>query len=480
MILLTAALMTGTIFFIFAVYPFGIGISEDTVSYLSAAESLHDSGKMLGIDGNPMTAWTPLFPLLIYLLKLLPVRIENSLLVFNLITFLLTLWTSWLLIRLVIHSFFFRCVTMTALVFSFTLLQVFTTALSESLFLLLINLFLLICLKINEAEQKENKRYLLLLFFTLLATAMLQRFAGIFLIPVAVVILYYNKYHRTVFNTGLLFISGFPLAFWLFRNWKVTGTLTGLRPAGNELFEKNIMVLSDTITSWFLPIQLPISLRLFAGSLLILFILFYLFQHQSKSVFLLCITTVSYISILCIAYWFTSFEEPRDRLLSPVFIPLFILLFSGLDFFTQKLNLKKIIIPLVLLWLFYPAARTLKHLHRWHDEGVEVYNHVMWKDNEMLSYLKENELSGKIISNDAHAIYFFTGLHATPVPKSIYHDVDILNEIKAGSYIVWWEGDRYSLHNFNTFKNNFELMEVKRMKEGVIYRITLNRINGYF
>ena len=55
-----------------------------------------------------------------------------------------------------------------------------------------------------------------------------------------------------------------------------------------------------------------------------------------------------------------------------------------------------------------------------------------------------------------------------------------LNEINAGSYIVWWEGDRYSLHNFNTFKNNFELMEVKRMKEGVIYRITLNRVNGYF
>ncbi|HXH18101.1 MAG TPA: hypothetical protein VNJ07_03370 [Chitinophagales bacterium] len=468
--------ISGTLLILYSIIPNGIGLSEDSISYLSAAHSLLDSGRMLDIDGTPFVAWAPLYSITIAVLEFLPVRIENALAVFSIAIYVLTVITSWMLIAKIMENAFFRIACLASLVFSFTLLQVFTVALSEAVLLLIVNAALLAASRENALDVKNA-----LLIGLICSLAVLQRYAGIFLI-VGFTIYFLQKRAATAFKTLtssfllLLFIALAPIAMWFVRNHTVADTLTGFRPSGTELFTKNVTVLAETITSWFLPVKIPLVIRL-PLFLLTVFVFSRLYyrndKRQTASIQLLAIlpvTIFTYLLILVIAYLFFSFEEPRDRLLSPIFIPFSILAFYALEIISKR-TIRFSVSAFICLWLAYPVARTFKHVHRWHLQGVDVYNKSFWKDSETIDWLKKNSLPMKIFSNDAAAIYYFTGKNSFRVPKGIYSFHDFYASVETGCLLVWWTNrDGYDLQ---PLRDKFLLNEVVRLKDGSVFTIHL-------
>lgn len=454
----------------FAISVHGIGISEDTISYLSAARSLHDNGKMLDIDGTPFVAWGPLYPLIISALELLPFGIEKSLAAFSLIVFLLTLITSWRLIQQSLEHPFFRAACFMSLAVSFTLLQVYTVALSEALFLLLINIILQVAI-----NKKGWGRADVLLLGVIAGLALMQRYAGIFLIPFLLIMLAEGQPGGWKPNSGkwrlLLFLlpALVPVVAWLARNWLVAETLTGFRPPGAGLFEKNITVLANTLTSWVLPVKIPLTVRLLLFAALVLLVITKAKIAESRVHRAYVLITAIYVVMLVIAYFFFSFEEPRDRLLAPVLIPFFILLFSALERFSKKFSRSRIIPALICLWMIYPAARAIKHSWLWHHEGAEIYSKPLRKESHLIAWLKGNELSGKIFSNDAYAIYHFAGKNAFRVPKRIYDFHEFYRSAADGSYLVWWEG--CDLYQLDTIREKYLLEEAAQLPDGKVFII---------
>ncbi len=60
-----AAAIFATIIAILATGPFGVGISPDSVAYISAARNLLIDGTLRTFDSEPLVSWPPAFPALI-------------------------------------------------------------------------------------------------------------------------------------------------------------------------------------------------------------------------------------------------------------------------------------------------------------------------------------------------------------------------------------------------------------------------------
>jgi len=457
---------------LYAISTYGTGLSEDSISYLSAAHSLHASGAMRDIDGSPFVAWAPLFPFIISLHYYLPFKQEILLAVFNLIAFILTLITAWKLIERSMEQVFYKAACLIFILLSYAIIQVFAAALSEAFFLLLVNLILLILLR------EKQKRGDFLLLGLLCGLAILQRYAGIFLIPVVLYSFWERRSERNFRGRLLLFLflSLAPVAIWLARNWSVSGTLTGFRPPGDEHFTKNILALAETFTSWIFPVKIPLVLR--AALVLAVFALIRK-MPVNKAVKTCLVFTGFYFTFLITAYLLFSFEEPRDRLLAPVFIPFSLLLFSSLEknllrtaFIRNSPSAVRYSVSvLICAWLLYPAVRITKHLRHWHSTGVEVYNNPSWKNSETIQWLRENRLSAKIFSNDPYAVYYFTGKSASRIPKSIYRFDAFRQSAQDGDYLVWWNDARYALYDLKKIETDFKPEKITNLQDGVIYRL---------
>ncbi|GEM_PF-1276599 len=476
----TIAIVIGLLLLLYAIVPHGIGLSEDSISYLAAANSLHDVGAMRDIDGSVFVAWTPLYPLTIAALQFLPFKIENTLVALNLLVFMLTVISSWLLIVKAMEKMFFRVVCLLFIVCSFTIMQVYAIALSEAVFLLLINLIALV-LTSNERHATRNFFLLALLCgFTLL-----QRYIGIFVIPVVLIFVVRNKtlpplasrgwdlnitrQRRAMAGLLFLFLALVPLSIWLMRNYLLTETLTGFRADSSEHFAKNIVVLAETITSWMLPVKIPLIIRVIA--LTGIFVLLRKNLRESNRIHLLVF--VVYVLMLVVAYFLFSFEEPRDRLLAPTFISFSIMLFSGMEYFIRHSSfvIRHSCMVVLCCWLLYPVVRIIKHVQLWHQEGIDVYNKPHWSNSETIAWLKEKENVpyGSIFSNDPSAIYYFTGKNAVRVPKSIYSFGQFNQSVTQEDLLVWWNGRE--LYDVEVISAKYSLEEKARLDDGTVFRI---------
>ena len=67
-LLLSAA---GALVVFFGTSRFGIGISPDSVNYISCARELIKGNGFISYDGTPFTLWPPLYPTLLGILGLL-------------------------------------------------------------------------------------------------------------------------------------------------------------------------------------------------------------------------------------------------------------------------------------------------------------------------------------------------------------------------------------------------------------------------
>jgi len=471
-------ILTGCLLLGYSIVPSGIGFSEDSISYLSAARSLHDAGSLRDIDGTAFVAWAPLFPAIIAAMEALPFNIEGSLAAFNVIMYILTAITAWALICGSMENTFWRTACLAAIIFSFTLLRVYTMAWSEGLFLLLVNVALILLCGYGEFNQSWRWIFLGLC----MAAAMMLRYAGLFLIPAAVLSLLRTKSQKpqkTLFQLTLL-LAGclLPLAVWLIRNKLVSDTFTGFRPYDVSLFLKNITVLADTLTSWLLPVKVPLIVRVTLLVPLTYIVTLSLRPSAEdkrqdfirQSLLTQASSLVSYLTMLLAAYALFSFEEPRDRMLAPVLVPVMILLFGGGETISKRFFRNRVILPFfVILWLGYPAARSLKHVQLWHHEGAGIYSHPSRKESEIISWLKENGLSGKVFSNDAAAIYYFTGMNASRIPKSLYSYEEFYKAAHDGSYLVWWNNREY--YDLTLIHSHCALEKIAEFSEGTVFLI---------
>ncbi|HHW30959.1 MAG TPA: hypothetical protein GXX20_04685 [Clostridiaceae bacterium] len=496
--------LTGAILVVICASKYGPAISTDSVAYIYSAKSLlAGEGYVYFGYQSAFIQWPPLYPSLLALFIALGIEGWSAALYINAVIFsgVIFLTGLWLLKNSRSHVIAF--LGSLSVLFSIPVFHVSKYVWSEPLFILLILLFI-----IHIGEYLKNQKvldfYLAAIFSSL---AFLTRYSGVIVVLAgcAVLLLKRNKWFdkiKDIIVFGL--ISGLPWLLWVVRNYMVSSTLMGARTPSNYTLRQNISFALKTISSWFIPgsvLQNFLSYGIvpaLAIAMLILGIALYvtpLLADGIKKISDLRETfipvaaplaiIVFYIPYLVISASSIAFDTIDDRLMSPVFVPLVLILLYVLalilntidDSKNKRINLY-FLSGILLIFLIYPAVKVVGNVRQSITEGAGVFSTDRWHNSDLINYIKENPLNGAIYSNNPDAIYVISGLTAmyTPKKNSLYeYGLEKFKDSLTGnfnSYIVWFNGNNPgTIYNVEELGLYFKIEPVKELSDGIIYII---------
>jgi hypothetical protein len=244
--------------------------------------------------------------------------------------------------------------------------------------------------------------------------------------------------------------------------------------------------ISSIFNSRFIPIVVIVSIGFFIG---------FRFLDSWKDLKTRLHQMVPMISLmllytvfLVIASTMTAHDQINNRLMSPVFIPLTLMLMILIQksIVLWRVRKSRIIAANVLLigyviLLVYPNVSGLLEVM---TKG-EGYTHLIWREGETIKYLQKNqnfESNDVVYTNDPEAAYILADITAKMVPLRTEHNATRIINTPAGLKGSWPEEGRSRLIWFdNSVRPNIytvdDLREIATVKlitsfsDGAIYSI---------
>ncbi|MEO8232513.1 MAG: hypothetical protein ABI638_09530, partial [Ignavibacteriota bacterium] len=247
----------GTVTIIVLINQYGIGLTPDSVYYISVARHIADGSGFVGYDGYSFVLEPPLYPFLLADIKILfnidPLISSGYL---NAILLGLIIYYSGLLFSRHLKSLSLTMIGIASILILFILLKIFMNALSEPQFIMLIILYLYYI-----DIYRLKKTYPLLIFISIAASlTSLTRYVGVIMILTGAISIF--TFGRENFKQMLKHLSLFliltilPISLWILRNYFVTGTLVGQRAGSSYNLSQNMMFFFNAILNWLLPVQI--------------------------------------------------------------------------------------------------------------------------------------------------------------------------------------------------------------------------------
>jgi hypothetical protein len=476
----------------FIIYAFtrhsGIGISPDSVTYMSAAANIHDRGSLTDFSRDALMDFPAGYPVFLSVVMFLTGQdVVHFGAMLNGLLFAVVIWLcGWLMEGFSFRSKWYKWILLSCLVFSPCLLEVYSMIWSETLFILLFLLFVAF-----------SRRYFLyhstgaLLPVALIAgLACITRYAGITFIGAGGLLLLCDPALKTKKRIGHILLFGFVssllLVINLYHNHLVTGTLTGFREKGITSFGSNLRDLGIVFCNWLPFLENHYSL---AGALGLAWILafmaafvarlvrrerFFSYENIATTYFIV------YAVFILVSATISRFQPLDSRLLSPLFIPWLWGSTCWIPVWTAAWpSIKRIgvILAVVVAALAFQAGQLTTDYEAWdgiRSAGIPGYTEDSWRNSETIRFVQENKkklLNGSTLySNATEGIWFFTGIHADMIPhKDFPADVkEFLAEDHF--YVIWFDDainpDLLSLEFIGRYK---KLSQVEYFSDGAAY-----------
>ncbi|HTI10929.1 MAG TPA: hypothetical protein VL832_20305 [Puia sp.] len=481
----------------------GIGVSPDSVVYMSTAASIHDHSAINDFTGLPMMDFPAFYPLFLSGVQFLtghsPLSygpVLNGLL-FGVLIFLCG-WMmeqfTWPLNYLKVKPY--KWILLSCILFSPCLLEVYCMIWSETLFLLLLLIFI-IC----------ARRYFLshttaaLLWMGLVAAlACVTRYAGVSFILLGELLILCDEAltWKKKIGHGLLFglAACSLLVLNIYRNRLVTGTLTGYREKAIVTFGTNLHDYGSVLCDWMPFTDEDFSGATWVGAFFILFCTgLFLYRLIRKRDFFsyeniaLSFFVVYSVFILATAS-LSRFQQLDSRLLSPLFIPW---LWGSTSWIVDVLQGRALIysrysiqwrlflmVGSLALAISFQVGQWRVNAENWEGvkyAGIPGYTEDQWKKSETMAYIRgHQELFGAgtpTFSNAYEGIWFFTGLRTEMLPhRDLPWDVkEFLNEKQF--YVVWFDDAiNTDLVTIGFITQHKRLVNTLRFHDGTIYYFT--------
>jgi len=475
---------------------YGVGISPDSTSYISAARSLLSGSGYLRYDGGPFVQWPPLFPTLLAALGLIGIEPLDGARFVNAFIFGFIVFTSGQLFLKRIRSKVLAILGSLSILLSMPLLSVSIMAWTEPLFTLLAILFVLCLSKFLCWKTLP----LLFLLAVIAALGCLQRYVGITLILTGFILIAFSMSRvplRERFKYAIAFgsIGVSPVSIWVIRNYMLTSTLTGSRRPSSYTLYQNIVYTLDVLTKWFLPHEMSLLIGLIGVSLvvsilmaIIVFVRYNLsrrasiglMQAWSVGTFVLVYTLFVIASSTIVAA-----DRISDRLLVPIYVFVMFLVFIGIESasnwlkvpLTTNILIKLIFIGLCTIWLIYSLAKVSHNVLTWTRSGAGGYSQVIWRESTLMKWLQIHPLDGQIYSNAPDAIYILTGITARMSPNrrtGISQFWESMS-LEDNNYFVWFNNNpRNYLYGMQELISMLEFEEVAVLSDGAIYLLEVD------
>jgi hypothetical protein len=466
----------------------GIGISPDSVTYLSVARNLHSTGSLVDFNHDPLVVFPCFYPVFLSFVLLLSTQLVSFMPVINGLLFGILIFLSGRMMdRFSIPSRIYKSVLLTCFVLSPCLLEVYSMLWSETIFLILLLVFF-----IGLKRYLENHTLTSLIFISIIAgIACITRYAGVTLIGLGgVLILTDNKKTITSrLSNAFMFalISCIPPTVNLIRNHYTGGTLTGFREKSNISF-RHIMDNYGIVFRDWLPFfgkasswAICIGVAIIIGFAVAAFFVFKSGKYTSYENIAIVFFLLYAIFIIGGAT-ISRFEEINSRLLSPCFIPLLWGVTAWMPRWTNRskgvVKMVSIGLPIVIAVLFQ-ANQLAADYETWDgvkDAGIPGYTEDDWTQSSIVQYIQENKQlfnNAVVYANANDAFYFYTGLPCRFLPHKESGREKELFQGTSGKWIVWFDaGDNADLVNLIYLQITGNLKLVHKFEDGRIYYIS--------
>ncbi len=467
----------------------GIGVSPDSIAYISVARNMQTGRFWYQFDHLPLILFPFFYPSFLGsimfvvrddILKFAPIL--NAAL-FGMIIFL----SGCILQRFRYTTKIYKWLLLSCMVLSSSLLEIYSMLWSETLFIFELVLFMI-------ALQQYSKNYSLkslIIIGSIASIACVTRFAGVTFIGIGSLLLFLDnklKWQKKWWHI-LLFgvISLVLLAINLLKNYLVKGTLTGERQQGITPLADNLQYYGNVMWDW---LKLPIGDYRYASVLGVLLVLVFTVviikrYWQQKDIFsfenIAAIAFIVYVAFIVITATISRYERINNRLLSPAFIPLLFGLTFWIPSFTNIPKQKEIGFALIVMCIMIFSLfqyKQYKWCTDWYEiiasDGIPGYTESAWKRSDIIHFLHEENTTLKkgikITSNANDAVYFFTGLPCEIIPETV-HQKEVKNYYKKPPhYIIWFinEFDSPDVLRLETIAINRHLDTLKTFKDGYL------------
>ncbi len=489
----------GTALALYATAPRGPSLSPDSAIYLSVADRLIEGGEFTQFDDQPMTRWAPLYPALVAGVAKATGATDAAqaaravdALALGAALLLLVLWLD-----RHVRSRALRWIATLTLLVAPMLLQCAAFVWSETTYLLLV----LLALRFAEAHLSGQRRAVLWLG---LATglAVVTRYAGIALVPVAVLALWLPrdgtpKSRRVVQSLVVLALALLPLAFWVSRNLALTGHPFGESWPAHASFSRNSAIFLHIVSLWwFAPsVALPVRLAFVAILLSAVAIAFsrlirlgVLGETRERAAVLPHVLFVgASAAVLLIWASISGIETISDRYAAPLFPSVVLLGTWAIDRLraariAHVLTLALSIAAVLLLW--HSTERTMRLVQLYRGPGEWGYRTRNWEQSPTVAAAARLVPEGALVySNAPDALYARNRQRSRLLPvmsgpvseargkRELAHAVRAVEQA-GGAWIVEFESvQRSMLAPAASVAGSCPIDTVTRTDDGVILQI---------
>jgi hypothetical protein len=467
----------------------GIGISPDSVTYISAARNFSSGHGLVEFDNMPLVDFPAFYPIFLGTISFIsgtdPVQYGPLL---NGLMFALLLY----LCGSMMNGFYFpskwyKRILLSCLVISPCLLEVYSMLWSETLFILILMIYIAVFKIYLDKETFPS----LLLLSILAGLACVTRYAGVTLVATGgmLITLNYRMVIRKRIFHLILFcaISGSLLITNLVRNALASGTYTGMRQKGITSLAQNLSYFGSVLCDW-LPVpknNSGIAMLVMLGSVaLLITVLLVLFlsrkgYHSYEHISI--IFCLIYIGFMLFSATVSRYEQFTNRLLSPLFIPMLWGMSGLIPWWIQKIHgsmAKWVIVGLgVLLAAGFQYNQWVQDNETYEgvkDAGIPGYTEDPWPHSPLLDFVKKNQEIFKpgygLYSNAADYIYFYTGLHPYNLPQKVFPAEQKRFYADPRHYIIWFNDiDNPDMTGIDEIRQHQYFLPVKTFQDGSIY-----------
>ncbi len=465
----------------------GIGISPDSVTYLSAARNMIHGNGFKSFDNLPVVDFPFAYPFLLTIIsfftRLDPLQFGC---VLNGLLFGMLLYVSGGIMNgFQKPSGWYKRVLLSCILLSPAIQEVYTLLWSETLFLLLVMLFVV---SMTNYFRQSGIRWLLISII-LCAVACLTRYAGVFLVIAGSGMIFLNRennWRKRIYHSGFFaMVSVFPLLVNIIRNRMLTGFATGPRPKSDTGIWKIIENFGGVLCDWLLLNRntgLAIFLTLSVLLVFILTIVYIQSRYKSgyKFEYVMAFTGLVYCLFMLATAKLTRYEQFTNRLLSPIFILLLWSLTWWIPGFLNKQSYRMKWVyglPVLILGAWFlniQMAADYEYFDGVKDAGVPGYQEDPFVQSEIVKYLKENtgilNPRYEVYSNAGDAFYFITRLPARQLPFNAFPD-RVRQYYSAGNnYLVWFNDlENPEMPDLNSILKNKNMVLLKQLPDGSVY-----------
>lgn len=471
----------------------GIGISPDSIVYLSVARNMDAHGQLMDYTSSPIVDFPVFYPFFLSVVGFLS-RVDQlaaAPYINGTLLAAIIIITGYLIDSFEGVTKWYKWVILIMIAVSPSFLDVYGMLWSETLFILLTIIFIAVFSRYLRKRTTAS----LLICAGIAAIACITRYAGVTIIGTGLMVLVFDRslelrkkiLHCLIFGS----VSVSLLIANLIRNTMITGSLTGPR-------EKGILYLSDNIVffgrviCWWLPVDSDLA-RVVSGIAIVIFIIIsamfllrswfkknYAGAENTFAAFFI-VYTVFIIAISTLSH----FEQINNRFVSPVFVPMMIALTAWIPRTLRSLKplQSRLMLSVVILAAVVFEYHQYTTVNAMYDEaknyGIAGYTEDYWKTNETAKFLREHADYFKpeytIYSNAHEAAYFNGGLETVSLPhRNDQNDMaDFFTEDEI--YLVWF--DNFSdneLIKFRTIWDNGDVVKKFDFKDGDIFFIKLH------